>query len=575
MEVDDDDATSDSRSGTQAYVWGVTMPGKVERKRQLTFPTQMPDFAGLGVEPVAVVSGDFHTMILASSGKVYGWGRNNRGQLGLDQRKVPFANHWVEVRALGATVRQIACGGQHTLVLRDSGVVHAFGSNENGQLGVHKRFTERWHPMPVAKLFNVTQIAAGGNCSYALDREGDVYSWGSVRDGSLGHGTFGLVMPDVGKEYYLDVTRPTKIEFFEEIGDVVEEIAAGSRHLLARSGRQLYACGCNENGQLGTGKCIERCEPTPVNLPDVEADGVPSIACGHRSCIAITARDPARPKSAKVWVWGQVRQTAADSPNNLEPELEQSLMDEGVVEVAAGDSFFLSRTSDGRVHTWGFNSVNTCLGHLGEQVEARKGVQQMVLFQGRYVTHVTCARHYCIAVVDQSRSEVADPVIRVPVVGRFSRRRERLSASDDGWPFERRRKLFQLGVEQGRPVDTCSEASDDGVSRLKQGASSLRSGDELSVWMGDVWAWAKVARPPKAGWPAAERPKEGTQRVVWMREDWPEAADLELLSDDETSDEGNPNRWLPGHEVFFGSESEAEEDEEAEVMAEDEGAEGE
>ena len=78
------------------------------------------------------------------------WGRNQMGQLGIDptvQSVIKFPSLSVNIRGwnIGSypystyTVRQIACGKAHTMMLidKDGGdIIFAIGNNKQGQLGI-------------------------------------------------------------------------------------------------------------------------------------------------------------------------------------------------------------------------------------------------------------------------------------------------------------------------------------------------------------------------------------------------------------------------------------------------------
>lgn len=118
-------------------------------------------------------------------------------------------------------VRQIACGSKHVLALCDTGYVYAWGSGNSGQLGLgttksyasaqlvssmmrmgdcmltnipklcpadipasdSERLTHDCKPIPLG----VRQICAGDYHSAAITFAG-LYTWGSSREGQLGHG---------------------------------------------------------------------------------------------------------------------------------------------------------------------------------------------------------------------------------------------------------------------------------------------------------------------------------------------------------------------------------------------------
>ena len=83
---------------------------------------------------VSVAAGSQHTALVTGSGKLFTYGRNLEGQLGLGNRqsvKVP-----AQVTALGENrVTMLGAGADFTVAVTDSGTVFAWGSNAAGQLG--------------------------------------------------------------------------------------------------------------------------------------------------------------------------------------------------------------------------------------------------------------------------------------------------------------------------------------------------------------------------------------------------------------------------------------------------------
>ena len=92
------------------------------------------DTSMIGEKIVSVAAGSQHTALLTISGKLFTYGRNLEGQLGLGNRqsvKVP-----AQVTALGENrVTLLGAGADFTVAVTDSGTVFAWGSNAAGQLG--------------------------------------------------------------------------------------------------------------------------------------------------------------------------------------------------------------------------------------------------------------------------------------------------------------------------------------------------------------------------------------------------------------------------------------------------------
>ena len=97
-------------------------------------PSQL-DLTSLAGEKISgLTAGSQHSLILTQRGKLYSWGRNLEGQLGLGNRtslKVPTV-----VSALAEeTVVEVAAGADFTLAVTQAGTVFGWGSNAGGQLG--------------------------------------------------------------------------------------------------------------------------------------------------------------------------------------------------------------------------------------------------------------------------------------------------------------------------------------------------------------------------------------------------------------------------------------------------------
>ena len=309
-----------------------------------------------GSEFVSVAGGGQHSLALRSNGEVYAWGNGGHGQIG-DLIARPFSVQetssgisaqiaqgadWSirELRSFTTPtstglndVDLIAAGTFHSLALNKNGVVFAWGSNENGQLGVHRdeRFLENFrgvgYPIPVSDLPAAIAIAAGLSFSAAVSTTGHLFVWGNGSDvAPSGTENFGphkpkqlpdprgivaisacsnrLIALDSGGKVWsviwnaassTNATPVYSVSLVEGIDRVVA-IAAGSDHVLAlrdtrrvTSGRQwtapkgrfqgqVWSWGENGQGQLGDGTFQDRSAPAPID--GLTGIGFSSIA-GH------------------------------------------------------------------------------------------------------------------------------------------------------------------------------------------------------------------------------------------------------------------------------------------------------
>jgi len=202
-----------------------------------------------GLNDVTAVAAAWHTLALTRGGHVYAWGRNDLGQLG-NGRFGPGEKSYEPERVKGLeNIIAIAAGWDHSLALARDGRVYAWGCRSHGQLGDGVRETG----VPVARpkalpgVSEVKMIAAGGQHSMALLRDGSVLAWGSNWNGQLGNGK-------VGKGTHSAVPRPVAgSEGKGELANIVS-IAAGGLHSLAvKADGTVYAWGYNGTGQVPEG----------------------------------------------------------------------------------------------------------------------------------------------------------------------------------------------------------------------------------------------------------------------------------------------------------------------------------
>jgi alpha-tubulin suppressor-like RCC1 family protein len=234
----------------------------------------------------------------------------------------------------------------------DEGFAWAWGDNSQGQLG-NNATTDQNNPVlvndpdnPTSTSINefeyVEALSAGGLHSLAIAGSA-VFAWGDNSKGQLGVGS-----TNTPKRY------PTEVDLPGEFSDPIS-ISAGYQHsLFLDSEGQVFACGDNSKGQLGTGN------NTLYNAPEKVAglDGVKivAISAGYQHSLAIDS-------TAQVWAWGlnDHGQLGNNSTRDTNTPVEVSGLN-NVIAIAAGKYHSLALKSDGTVWAWGYNST----GQLGD-----------------------------------------------------------------------------------------------------------------------------------------------------------------------------------------------------------------
>ena len=174
------------------YTWGSldTGLGTADRSTSSDRPLLVPRPAGTrdGFTWVQTVVGDGFTLALGSDDNLYAWG-SLPGGLG-DADHTTSSDRPLKValpKGVPATFRyeQIFAGDQHVLAIGSDGNLYTWGSNTHGQLGHDDAGT----PVAVAapdpqQPAGYVQASAGGDHTLAIDRQGRLWAWGTLADGT-------------------------------------------------------------------------------------------------------------------------------------------------------------------------------------------------------------------------------------------------------------------------------------------------------------------------------------------------------------------------------------------------------
>jgi alpha-tubulin suppressor-like RCC1 family protein len=123
----------------------------------------------------AVAAGMSHSCAIARDGRLFCWGADSSGSLGLgtsEETEVPLP---AQV-STDADYRSVRASWFHTCAVRGNGVLVCFGRNTEGQLGVSDT-TQRNVPTRVGSDTQWTEVTTGQFHTCGI-REGAVYCWG-------------------------------------------------------------------------------------------------------------------------------------------------------------------------------------------------------------------------------------------------------------------------------------------------------------------------------------------------------------------------------------------------------------
>jgi alpha-tubulin suppressor-like RCC1 family protein len=285
------------------------------------------------------ISAGNHAIFLGSDGKIYSWGKNDNGQLGIGNTENTSSPVAVSTASFPAfTYSAIAAGSHHSLALSSNGKLYSWGKNDNGQLGIGNTDAKSapvaisTASFPANSTFSA--IAGGSGHSLALSSNGKLYSWGKNAYGRLGIGNTDAKSAPVAIS---TASFPANSTF--------SAIAAGGAHSLAISSKgDLYSWGRGGQGQLGTGNNDDTSSPVAVSTESFSGSTFSAIAAGGFHSIALTS-------DGKLYTWGN----NGGNNDNYSSPYEMNFATLTFSAIAAGFYHSIALGSDGKIYSWGKN----------------------------------------------------------------------------------------------------------------------------------------------------------------------------------------------------------------------------
>lgn len=348
--------------------------------------------------PVKKVKISHHTH-RSDPGVLLTLGQGDVGQLGFGEdvmeKKRPAVVPLPE-EAAGKIVDVVA-GGMHTVCLTADGQVYTFGCNDDGALGreTNEEMSE-YDPGKVELSDKIVQVSAGDSHTAALTEEGEVYIWGSFRDGN---GPFGLTVDGMKKTPYLLPLDATIIQ-----------VASGNDHLcmLTNEG-DIYTMGCGEQGQLGRiAECFSNrggrkglgllLEPALVVRPKVRGQGkvyFEEVWCSAYNTFAVV-------RGGVIYGWGLNNYHhlgIEDSKSWFRPVPVESFSQLKIKEISGGPHHTVLLDSNGATYSLG----RVDYGRLGLGEDCKESHEPTCIssLKNEEIISVACASSVSLALTKQ------------------------------------------------------------------------------------------------------------------------------------------------------------------------------
>jgi alpha-tubulin suppressor-like RCC1 family protein len=383
-------------------------------------------------------SSSMHSFFLAEDGGIYAMGRNDHGQLGIGSQTTENYPVLMEEIHSRLSVSKISTGRSHSLFLMSNGEVYGCGSNEQGQLGLGENKTalrDSLRPVKLPFTATIRDIACGYDHSLVCNTSGQVFAFGHPEYGQLGFGSNGSFIKDGGKGaavQYRCVTSPRQIEMFvqkDSRGKLEAEIpasqlciravAAGRNHSMCledwEDGRanRVFSWGFGGYGRLGHTSGNDEFLPRDIStfapgLVRLGPDGQPpapnpqkiivDIVCGSTYSLAIS-------KSKAMYFWGKL----SNSPRGEATMYPKMVMDlyGWQTRLCCGGSNSVFVAADDAVIAWGAPVA----GKFGLEGGAKSstGAKIVEAVSGLKTLSVSCGYgHVCFVVCAEEGNAVAE-----------------------------------------------------------------------------------------------------------------------------------------------------------------------
>jgi alpha-tubulin suppressor-like RCC1 family protein len=360
---------------------------------------------------IGLAAGYSHSIALKADGSIYGWGRNNRGQVGDGTTTLTNIPKAVSGMSSGSGVFSVSADYEHSIAIKVDGSVWIWGEHTWYQLGIGQGLLgnnsyNKSSPVQVVEgespgvggyfnLFNndnyltgtVTVKLNGFSPAITLPAVAAHVKVGSGVSAlsalSTRDGTYIVTGLTEGSAQTLTVTVPGCVPYTTTVNIVQGENtlgnieitqfasvdAAGWHTLTVSSDTKAWAWGCNTSGQIGDGSLVHRNSPATVKHDaSTQISTVTSVSGGYDHAMYLKS-------NGTVWVAGfnkygqigngtkgdtqyvtipsQVRKGASSSPDDYL---------QGIVAIAAGSIQSFALKSNGTLWGWGYNYE----GELGD-----------------------------------------------------------------------------------------------------------------------------------------------------------------------------------------------------------------
>ena len=347
----------------RVFTWGFNQYGQLgnETLEDSHIPNEITSFFNLseGEHITQVSIGALHSAALSSNYRLFIWGNNDHNQLG-DGTYGPSSNETVPKDITSEFnlesneyIERIDLGLFHSSALTSSGRLFMWGNNEKGQIG-NETTTKQPLPLDITSFFDfstneqIQQVELSNTNSAILTTENQLYIWGDNAYGQIGNDSF------------IDSSTPINITPYFELSDneTIEKISLGVVHSSALTNKgNIFTWGFNGEGLLGNQSTENYPKPTNItSYVNLEADEfITDIEMGGNHSSLLTS-------SNNIFIWGQNEygelginsNDSIDTPH-LITDIFSLAQDDSIKTISLGTINSFVVTTQGKIFGWGYN----------------------------------------------------------------------------------------------------------------------------------------------------------------------------------------------------------------------------
>lgn len=260
--------TSDGR----IFTWGKNISGLIGDGTTVekNLPVDITDNFNFAIneEILSVSLGGYHALLMTSDLRIFAWGDNGWGQLGTGDEvsrylPIEITNNFQLLN--DEFIVKLATGGGYSQVLTSMGRVFSWGDNFQGQLGVgYTAGVNSPSPVNITSQFDldidetIVDITLGVSHSGALTSKNRLFTYGFNYFGSVGIG--------FTEEHVFNPVDITSNFTFLDAEYITDLYFSGDSSALITSRGRIYVWGNNESGMLGDGTTTDHFTPIEINL---------------------------------------------------------------------------------------------------------------------------------------------------------------------------------------------------------------------------------------------------------------------------------------------------------------------